>query len=131
MLAVAAVWIAGVVDDAGVQRPPGLRMSSTVAVPSLNIPASRVEVIVAGSNGVVQPNITMQWTNSISPVRFVNLTGVTLTIAQGAGSVSGSVQLSGTCSALPCRAHECGYCCDLLLAEGCTCCNRVSGVLLM
>jgi hypothetical protein len=91
-LAVASVWCAGVVDDAGVQRPPGLRLSSTVAVPSLNIAASRVEVVVAGSNGVVQPNITMQWTSSISPVRFVNLTGVTLTVSQGAGSVSGGLQ---------------------------------------
>jgi hypothetical protein len=77
---------------AGVQRLPGLRLSSTVAVPSLNIPASRVEVVVAGSNGVVQPNITMQWTSSISPVRFVNLTGVMLTVSQGAGSVSAGIR---------------------------------------
>jgi hypothetical protein len=96
-LVVASVWCTGVVDDAGVQRPPGLRLSSLVAVPSLSIPASRVEVVVAGSNSVVQPNITMQWTSSISPVRFVNLTGVTLTVSQGAGSVSGSVRPCCTC----------------------------------
>jgi hypothetical protein len=53
---------AGVVDDAGAQRPPGLRMSSVVAVPSLSIPSSRVEVVVAGSNGVVPPNIAIQVT---------------------------------------------------------------------
>lgn len=39
---------------------PGLRLSSTVSVPSLNIPASAVDVVVAGSNGVANSNITLR-----------------------------------------------------------------------
>jgi hypothetical protein len=88
----AHVSCAGVIDDAGVQRPPGLRLSSVVSVPSLSISASRVEVVVASGNGVVQPNITMQWTNIISPIRFVNLTGITLQVSQATGTVSDSGQ---------------------------------------
>lgn len=80
---------AGVVDDTGVALKPGLRLSSVVSVPALSIPPSQVDVAVDSGNGAVKPNISMQWTSSISPVRFVNLTGVTLTVSEAAGMVSG------------------------------------------
>jgi hypothetical protein len=62
---------AGVADENGVQMQPGLRLSTVVSVPSLNIPAATITVLVANGNGVVQPNITMQvrslQTNQVQP----------------------------------------------------------------
>eukprot|EP00775_Hariotina_reticulata_P009551 gene9551-9715_t len=83
---VPAVNGSGVVDEFGVQQAPGLRLASTVAVPGLNIPASNVTVTVAGADGIVLQNITLQWPVTVSPVRFLNLTGVTLTISTSTGS---------------------------------------------
>lgn len=74
---------AGVVDDVGMLREPGLQLSSVVSVPALNIPASTVAVSVGSGNGTVQRDISMRWTTSITPVRFVTLNGVSLTVSQG------------------------------------------------
>lgn len=52
--------LVGVVGEDGGLLAPGLRLSTVASVPSLNIPASVVEVVVAGSNGVVNPNITLR-----------------------------------------------------------------------
>lgn len=76
------------VDDAGVQRQPGLQLSSVVSVPALNIPSSRVDVLVGSGNGTVNRNITVSWTSTITPVSYVTLYGVVLTISQGV-TVSG------------------------------------------
>jgi len=98
---------AGVVDDTGVALKPGLRLSSVVSVPALSIPPSQVDVAVDSGNGAVKPNISMQWTSSISPVRFVNLTGVTLTVSEAAGMVSG-----GEYEGLVCALLWCCFCPD-------------------
>ena len=71
------------VDDAGVQRQPGLQLSSVVSVSALNIPSSRVDVLVGSGNGTVNRNITVSWTSNITPVRYVTLYGVVLTMSQG------------------------------------------------
>ena len=62
-----AVVRAGLVDEDGTQRSPGLSLNSIVAVPALNIPASNVTVVVAGGNGTVSPNVMLQ-VHSISSV---------------------------------------------------------------
>ena len=51
---------AGLVDDDGTKRSPGLSLTSVVAVPMLNIPASNVTVQVADGSGAVNSNIKMQ-----------------------------------------------------------------------
>jgi hypothetical protein len=38
--------------------------------------------------------LLLQWTSNISPVRFLNLSGVALTVTQGAGAVSGQTCFS-------------------------------------
>jgi len=51
---------AGVVDENGTALAPGLRLSCLASVPSLNIPASAVEVVVADGNGRAASNITLR-----------------------------------------------------------------------
>ena len=51
---------AALVDEDGTQLSPSLSLASTVAVPALNIPASNVKVLVAGSDGAVKSDIEIQ-----------------------------------------------------------------------
>jgi hypothetical protein len=50
----------GVASVDGIQLAPGLNLSSTVAVPALNIPPTRAVVQVATASGVVQQAVLLR-----------------------------------------------------------------------
>lgn len=52
--------VAGVVDEDGTQRSPGLFLNSNVAVPALRIPASDVSLLLPGAAGALQSDIKLQ-----------------------------------------------------------------------
>jgi hypothetical protein len=57
---VTVVVLTGLTDANGAVIQPGLRVAAAVAVPALNIPSAVVDVLVAGNDGVVRPNVTLQ-----------------------------------------------------------------------
>lgn len=48
------------VDDAGIAHDASLYLSTTAAVPALNIPSSTISVLVASGNGSRVQDVTLQ-----------------------------------------------------------------------
>mgnify|MGYP001808285583 CR=1 FL=1 len=63
-------------------------MSTIASVPGLGIAPALTEIQIASANGTLAKSVVFTLTGSMSPIKYVNLTRLSLNYTQGTGFVS-------------------------------------------